>query len=140
MLWLHPILQALTTLLAIYVLRLGWKRFAANHLGRKAPFPWARHVLLGKIALLLWTAGFVGGASMAAIRFGGLAKTGDHFMIGCVMLVLIAIGFWTGLIMDRDRKKRAVLPLLHAANNTALVLLAFDQAYHGYRVILDWVL
>ncbi|MGE4469924.1 MAG: DUF4079 family protein [Desulfovibrio sp.] len=135
MLWFHPILSALTSLLAMYVFLLGLVRLRANHWGGSGVFRWKRHVLLGKIVYAAWTLGFVGGASMVWIHWPEAFLKGTHTQGGVAMLVLMAAGLATGLIMDRRKEKRTALPLIHAAVNILLLATAGFQAWTGWRIV-----
>lgn len=54
MVWMHPVLQVLATLVGLYALYLGRIRFQTAHLGRKAVFPWKAHIQWGAAALFVW--------------------------------------------------------------------------------------
>ena len=140
MLWFHPLLQALATLLALYVGLLGLIRFRANHLGRKAVFPWKRHVKLGIAVYALWTLGLIGGFIVTASSQAGIFAFEDHAETGLVMLGWMAAGLATGLFMDRSKAKRTYLPLAHGIINLVLLYLAVEQAITGIRIIRYWVL
>ncbi|PKN43499.1 MAG: DUF4079 domain-containing protein [Deltaproteobacteria bacterium HGW-Deltaproteobacteria-18] len=135
MLWIHPLLQLVATGLALYVLSLGWPRFQANHLGKKGKFMWAEHVRFGKYAHILWMSGLVLGLYAVAQHWGQNTITGNHYWIGQLMMPCIAGGYITGVIMDRNRKKRRYLPLAHAVFNTLAVLLALAEVVTGIGVI-----
>lgn len=139
MLWFHPLLQALTTLGALYVLFLGAHRFAAAHLGIKTVFAWKRHVFLGMGVLLLWLAGFTGGSVMAANTWGTEFVSGTHYWVGLAMATLIPVVFGTGLRMDMNKARRSRLPLFHGALGVALIALALTQAVTGIALIRTWI-
>jgi len=65
MLFIHPTIQILATLLALCVFYLGLHRFRALHFKQKVTFNWKRHVILGKIGLISWLTGMLGGTVMA---------------------------------------------------------------------------
>lgn len=140
MLWFHPILQLLTTLLALYVAFLGLNRFAAQHLKVKRTFLWKRHVALGKVAVLFWFAGFVGGLAVARMTWSVNFITGSHYQVALIMLPLMIFGYLSGVIMDASKQPRSTLPLLHAVNNMALLGMALYQVWSGWGVLKDFVL
>ncbi len=136
----HPVIQALTTTLAGYVLWLGLQRFQSQHLHRKIAFKWKSHVTLGTVALGLWLAGLIGGLIMVKIWWGGILITGSHGKTALFMLPLILFGLFSGLYMDHRKKKRSALPLLHGLNNLLLLILALYQAYTGWWVYSVYVI
>ncbi len=140
MLWFHPAIQALVTLLALYVFLLGLNRFLTQHFGIKRTFLWKRHVWLGKTVILLWFAGLVGGLLMARTAWSVNFITGRHYHVALIMLPLLIFGYLSGIIMDAHKKNRRFLPLLHALNNAALLILALYQFYTGWAVLKDFVL
>jgi hypothetical protein len=140
MLWIHPLLQLAATGLALYVLSLGWVRFQVNHLGKKGKFMWADHVRLGKYTHIMWMGGLVLGQYAVAQYWGDNGITGNHFLFGQLMMPCIAAGYVTGFIMDRNKKKRPYMPLVHGVFNMLAVLLALFQVVTGVVVIRDFML
>jgi uncharacterized membrane protein YozB (DUF420 family) len=140
MLWIHPLLQLAATGLAIYVLSLGLVRFQANHFGKRGKFMWAEHVKLGKITHILWMGGLVLGQFAVMQEWGNNGVTGNHFFIGQAIMPCIAGGYVTGWIMDRDRKKRRYMPLVHGVFNMVAVVLALAQVATGWLVIREFML
>ena len=140
MLWIHPLLQFTALLIAIYVLYLGYQRFAATRLGKKGPFAWKRHVRLGSLAIFIWLPGLGLGLLLAWLSWSNIAITGVHFVVAMIMIPFIIFGYTSGWVMDRHKAKRTVLPLLHGANNLLLVLLTLAQLGTGLLVIRDFVL
>ena len=140
MLFLHPVLQLSAILLALYVFFLGVQRFRSLHLKQKAKFNWKRHVLLGKITMLAWLAGMLGGAGMAYITWRGFLITGTHGKVALVMLPLILFGLFSGLYMNRKKKKRTLLPLVHGLNHMIVLALALYQIISGWWVLNAYVL
>jgi uncharacterized membrane protein YozB (DUF420 family) len=136
MLYIHPVWQTVTILLALYVLHLGWARFAFVHLGRKTGFNWKRHVFLGKAALYMWIYGALVGAAAAWVHWRRFGVTDDHFEIGVGIVFLALFGYWSGWRMDACKRKRKVLPLIHALCNTFLLILSFAAALTGSQVLL----
>ena len=136
----HPLLQALATLLAGYVLWLGVQRFRSVHWRQKVVFKWKAHVKLGTVALGSWLAGLAGGLTMARFWWHGFLVTGTHGKTALTMLPLLLFGLISGLYMNRHKKKRTLLPLLHGSNNLLLLALAGYQAYTGWWVYSIYVL
>jgi hypothetical protein len=130
----HPAWQFLVTLLAFYVLYLGFARFRILHLGHKTDFKWKRHVNLGYIVLGGWLLGGIGGFALSAVTWPGWLITGWHGYVGVLMTPFLVFGIISGMYMDRKKKKRKLLPLLHGLNNLFLLLLALLQAWTGYWV------
>ena len=123
MFWIHPIWQFATLVLAAYVLRLGWVRFAFLHFDRKGRFLWKRHVALGKAAIFMWVYGVPMGGAASWVKWRTFGVTGYHFYISIAIVILVVFGYSSGWYMDTYKKKRKALPLLHgAANFFALVL------------------
>jgi uncharacterized membrane protein YozB (DUF420 family) len=140
MLWFHPVLQCFATLVGLYAAFLGMQRFASRHLGKKMAFAWKRHVAVGLTAVVLWLGGMAGGLTVARLKWKVNFVTGDHYHIALVMLPLLLFALWSGLLMDRRRKARTMLPLLHGLGNLLLVTLAVTQVCTGWRVIKDFIL
>lgn len=139
MLYFHPLFQALATLLGLYALLLGVNRFRSNHLRQRAAFQWKRHVLAGRLTIGGWTLGMVGGLMMARMYWGATLITGPHWQTAFWMLPLLAFGYVSGEVMNRLKKPRTVLPLLHALNNVLLLALAVRQFFTGWQVLKDFV-
>ncbi|WP_018124241.1 DUF4079 family protein [Desulfovibrio oxyclinae] len=140
MLYFHPVFQAVATLLALYALTLGFRRFQFNHLKKRVAFNWKRHVFVGRLALGMWMLGMVGGLMMARIYWSTTLLTGLHWQVAFWMLPLILFGFATGEVMNRLKEPRKILPLLHGLNNLILICLALFQFYTGWHVLKDFVL
>lgn len=133
--WVHPVLQATATCGAVYVLFLGWQRFRRLHCKGSVTFAWKRHVLLGKTVLGLWCVGAILGVVVARLEWGAFFITGTHMEVGLWFVPLATVGFLTGNRLDRVRKRRFWLPLLHGATSTLLIALAATQAWTG-RIFL----
>jgi len=140
MLYLHPVVQFLATVLAMYVIYTGLQRFRSLHLHTKATFNWKRHVSLGIPVLLLWLIGLVGGFVVTRNVWYTNFITGYHAKAAVVMCPLIVIGMVTGFYMNRVKKRRSLLPLIHGLNNTMLLLLAIYQTYSGWQVLQKFVI
>ena len=135
MLLIHPIIQIVATLIAFYSLFLGFSRFRTLHLGKRGVFAWNRHVLVGKTALLLWTAGLFGGAAVTWLNTGSAFNPTPHANTALAMLPLIAFGFFTGVYMDKHKTQRKLLPMLHGLGNVVLLVLAGSQFFTGSRIV-----
>lgn len=142
MLWLHPLLQFMATILALYVLSLGWVRFQANHFssGTKAEFSWAEHVKYGKFVHIFWMSGLVLGLYMVGASWGQNAIMGTHYWVGQSMMLCIGGGYATGWMMDNRKQERKYLPMAHAFFNGLAVLLALIQVGTGFLVVREHLL
>ncbi len=140
MFFVHPIFQALGTLLAFYVLGLGISRFRMLHLQQKARFNWKLHVYLGITCACIWLMGICGGLYMVKTNWHGLLITGYHGKVGLLTVPFILFALISGLYMHIKKKKRLLLPLLHASLNLAMVLLALFQFYTGIYILQTYVL
>ncbi|MBN2332269.1 MAG: DUF4079 family protein [Deltaproteobacteria bacterium] len=140
MLWFHPAMQVPTIFLSLYVLYLGFQRFQAQHLKRRRPFAWQRHVLLGKVVICLWLLGMIGGFLMVHYTWHAFFITGDHARNAVLMLPLMLIGYATGWYMDRHKKRHPRLALVHGINNLLLVMLACSQIFEGGIVCMRYIL
>jgi hypothetical protein len=140
MLWIHPVLQTLAFLLSFSVLYLGWLRFQNSHLGRKALFPWKGHVRQGLAVMGVWCLGFVIGLGAAWESWHIVLVTGWHHRLALIMIPFLAFGLASGWVMDKRKKKRRWLPLLHGINNTLLVAATAVQLCTGVLVIRDFML
>jgi len=140
MLYLHPTVQFAATILAIYVIYTGLQRFRMLHLRNRAAFSWKLHVSMGSAVILLWSIGLVGGFVVTRDVWYTNFITGLHAKIAVVMCPLIVIGFATGFHMNRVKRKRILLPLIHGFNNTILFFLAIYQIYSGWQVMQKFVL
>lgn len=134
-LWIHPLMQAAATLLGIYVLHLGLQRARSNHLGQKVPFAWKNHVRWGRWAIGLWMLGTLGGIVVARLEWGVFLATGSHAQVGLVFFALALFGYLSGHIMDKKKKRRAALPLVHGLVNLTLVALALWQTWTGWAFL-----
>ena len=136
---IHPILQTLATILAIYVLVIGITRFQTLHLGKKKPFNRPRHILLGKIAMIALLIGIIGGLAVTFYNWRGFFITGTHGKTGIFLAPLILFGLITGYYMDKKKKKRKLLPLIHGIAGLIVICMAFYQGYTGiltYRMFV----
>jgi hypothetical protein len=140
LLWIHPIVQTATLVLALYVFRLGLARFASRHLGRSTPFRWNRHVTLGKAVVLVWAAGAVGGIGVTWVFFGKVFPGSTHFQVGLLMLPVLLVTWSTGNLMNRHRNRYRALPVVHVANNVLLLGLAFSQLFTGLGMVWRFVI
>ena len=137
---IHPIIQLLATLLALYVLLLGINRFRRLHLHQKTSFKWQLHVRLGTIVMLLWLAGMVIGLITVKINWHGLLITGSHGNRMFIILPLILFSLISGWYMHKRKIQRIVLPLIHGSLNVLLIILVLLQALSGWQVYKAFVL
>jgi hypothetical protein len=140
LLWIHPIAQGLTAVIALYVLWLGIQRFASRHLGKSTIFEWERHVLLGKVVVSVWALGAIGGTAATYIEYGKIFTESLHFRVGIAMLAALAVTWLTGTHMDRHRNASTVLPVVHLINNVILLVLFIVQAVTGIGIVFSALL
>ena len=140
MFYIHPVLQIIAILLSLYVYYLGFQRFRSAHLKQQAAFNWKRHMRLGITTLTVLLAGIAIGLTVVRISWHGFMVTGTHGQIGVTLIPVIMFGLISGLFMNKAKKKRTVLPLLHGINNTVLLLLALTQTATGGKIIRQFVL
>ena len=135
LLWVHPIVQSLIAVLALYVLWLGLARFASRHLGKKTVFKWDRHVRFGKLVAVVWALGGLGGLTITYITYGKIFTESLHFRIGIAILVLLIVTWLTGTRMDRRRGQSDILAVIHLANNALLLILIAIQLATGIGIV-----
>ncbi len=140
MFFILPLMQLSATLLALYVLQLGVARFRRLHLKQAKTFNWKRHVLLGKTATGLWFFGLLLGLVMARVNWHGLLITGIHGVHGLYIIPILCMGVFTGFYMEKGKKKRLLLPLIHAGVNLLVLAMALLQAASGWQVYNVFVL
>jgi len=140
MFYIHPALQFTGILFALFVFKLGIARFRMIHLKQKIRFKWKQHVRFGISATIIWLTGILGGLYIVKTSWYSFMITGLHAKIGLLMMPFILFAFVTGIYMDKNKKKRTVLPLVHGIFNTALLILAFVQIYTGVAVYRTYVL
>ncbi len=134
MVWIHPVLISLITVLAIYVTWLGVLRTCSLHFKRKIPFLWKRHVRLGTIVLFIWAVGAFLGLGGAYYAWNGTFIGELHAQVGLIMVPLAIIGYLTGAQLDKVKKRRKWLPIIHGVNNVLLLGLSFWQVYTGIEL------
>lgn len=140
MLAVHPIIQFLAILLALYVFSLGLQRFRFLHLQQKSIFRWKRHAALGKIALGLLLAGMLGGMAMVYVYWHGFLVMGIHGKVALAMVPFIIFGVGSGLYMDHKKKNRKLLTFIHGLNNLVVLVLALTQVVSGWWIYRSFVL
>ena len=96
--------------------------------------------MLGKIALICMLLGLLGGLAIVRLTWHGFFVTGWHAYIGLCMAPLLVFGLVSGWQMDKVKKKRPALPLVHGICNLLVVVLALAQAYTGAMAFRMFVL
>ena len=119
---------------------LGVQRFGYLHLNKKMVFRWKRHVTLGYISLGTCLVGLVFGMAVVYVHWHGFLITGTHATIALVMVPFLIFGLVSGAHMDRNRRKRKALPLIHGASNLVALLLSLVQVVSGWWVYKVFVL
>ena len=133
--WIHPVIMAATMVAGLYVLHLGYCRCLSLHFGKRVSFNWKLHVLAGTVVLALWTIGPVMGLFGAQVVWGGTFIAKNHAWLGLAMLPLAVIGYVTGRMLDKIRRRRKWLPMIHGLNNLLLVGLSLMQVYTGWGLL-----
>ena len=100
-------------------------------------FPWKQHVKLGTLALVLWILGALG-FYVTLDLFGSTHITGLHAELAWPIIGLAILGLITGYIMNRYKKKRKILPLIHGTINVLLIILVAVECYTGVQVWKDF--
>lgn len=139
MLWLHPVIQFLAVAMGFYVLFLAWPRFKALHLGKTGKFEWKKHAFWGRIIIIVLLGGYVLGRVAVQSEWGMSPVFMKHNQAAMIMVPFLIIAYLTGSILDRKKKKRFWLPVVHGINNLTLLGLGLYQAYTGYYIILNFV-
>ncbi len=137
---IHPMVQLSATLFALYALLLGINWFRRFHLKQKIMFNWQHHVRFGSIALLLWLLGLIVGLLVAKQYWHGVLITGSHGDRLFFILPLIVAGLFSGWYMDKRKKQRVFLPLIHGGINVVLIILVLLQTLSGWQVYKAFVL
>ena len=140
MFYIHPVLQFTGILFALFVFKLGIARFRMIHLKQKMRFNWKQHVRFGISATIIWLTGIFGGLYIVKTSWYSFMITGLHAQIGLLMIPFIIFALVTGIYMDKNKKKRTVLPLVHGVFNTVMLILAFVQIYTGIAVYRTYIL
>lgn len=133
LLWLHPVMQVFALFLGLFAMWQGAQRVAMNYFKKKMIFPWKSHVRWGSLAMILWIAGAFGFYVTHAV-FGETHITGAHAELAWVIIVLCLVGLFTGAVMDRRKKRRFWLPIVHGCLNVLLLVLVLYECYLGYQI------
>lgn len=94
-------------------------------------------VKLGTLALVLWILGALG-FYVTLDLFGSTHITGLHAELAWPIIGLAILGLITGYIMNRYKKKRKILPLIHGTINVLLIILVAVECYTGVQVWKDF--
>lgn len=130
--WVHPLTQGLAVIIGLLAMWQGVIRVRML-CGQKVIFPWRDHVRWGTIGLLLWTAGAYG-FYVTHSYFGGTHITGIHATLAWPIMGLSILGLITGYIMNKYKRKRFWLPLIHGCGNTILMLLVLYECWTGLEL------
>ena len=137
LLWLHPLIQAGAALIGFWAMWQGIKRVQML-LGKKIIFPWKQHVKLGTWGLCLWTLGALAFYTTHAV-FGRAHITGLHAYLAWPIIALSLFGLASGYVMDRRKKKRKWLPMMHGLSNSILVCLVLVECWTGIKLCFQWL-
>ena len=89
---------------------------------------------------MAWLAGVLGGIIVVKLYWHGFLITGTHGKMALVMVPFIIFGLVSGLYMNRNKKERRTLPLLHGLNNLIVLVLALAQVVSGWWVYRAFVM
>lgn len=131
LLWSHPVIQILALILGCFAMYQGWRRVQMNYMKKRVIFNWKSHVRWGTLCLCLWIFGAFGFYITLSI-FGATHITGVHAELAWYILALCVAGLCTGIIMDRKKRKRFWLPIIHGIINVALLILVIWECWTGY--------
>lgn len=134
MLLVHPVMQGIGILVALYAFATGVQRFRSVHLKQKTPFAWKRHVLAGRIAFGVLITGFVVGLVMVRVHWGQNLMTLGHGKMALVTLPFIIFGFLSGQRLSGKGGRKDILRIVHGLNNIVVVVLLLNQARLGIEV------
>lgn len=134
LLWLHPTVQVFALLIGLYAMWQGIQRVEMVYMKKKIIFPWKSHVHLGSLAMILWLFGGLGFYTTHTI-FGGTHITGSHAYVAWIIFAFCIFGLANGYIMNKYKKKRKWLPIVHGVANAILIILVLYECYTG---ILLW--
>ena len=95
---------------------------------------------MGEVALVAWLAGVLGGMTVVKYYWYGFLITGTHGRVALIMVPFIIFGLVSGLYMNRNKKERRALPLIHGLNNLIVLVLALAQVVTGWGVYRTFVL
>jgi len=90
--------------------------------------------------MLALLGGMMGGMTMVYLYLHGFLITGFHGKVALVMALFIIFGSASGLYMNRNKKKRTALPMIHGLSNFILLIFALTQVITGWRVYMQFVL
>lgn len=137
LMWFHPIVQFLALFIGLYALWQGWLRVRMTVFKKKVIFPWKSHVRMGTLAMILWMIGGLGFYTTHTI-FGETHITEIHADVAWVIFALCAFGLINGAIMDKYKKQRHWLPVIHGVANTILVAIAIFECCNGISVLKNF--
>jgi hypothetical protein len=138
LLWFHPVMQVAAVFAGLWAVRQGITRIRMTLLGAKIIFPWRQHVRIGSLALILWTLGALAFYGTHAV-FGYAHITGLHAWLAWPVMFLSLFGLLSGHVMDRRKKKRALLPIAHGIANGILICLVFAECVTGVMLCFQFL-
>ncbi|MCT4533915.1 hypothetical protein [Halodesulfovibrio sp.] len=138
-LYIHPAIQITGIVFGYIALYWGMKRFLKVHNDMSFLFPWKRHVLFGKIAVLLWTIGIGVGIYYTHAEWNNYRLTEEHYRVGMASIPLLLATFVSGYWMDVVKKKRQSFCVAHGVVGLFLCVLVFIQIITGIQVFFLFV-
>lgn len=130
--WSHPLTQIFALLVGLVAFLYGFMDFLRRHCGKKILFPWKKHVRWGTLALILWMFGTISGFTLTWVGYDTIFITDEHAYVGVTIFFLAIASLFTGFIMDKYKKNRKKLPIIHGIINLILIILVLWQAVTGH--------
>lgn len=138
-LYVHPVIQFTGIAFGFFALLWGIKRFLIVHRKLKLVFPWKQHVLYGKIAIFLWLLGLGVGGYFTPAEWTNYRIMGIHHIGGMIVFPLMFGTFLTGYWMERFKKKRVYLCMVHGVVGFLLCTFVFFQIITGVQIFTLFV-
>ena len=151
----HPIIGAIATLIGIFTFYLAINRITQKHFaktalvskciakykekhnGKPPLFMWKRHVFWGSIAFVFWYIAIILGFYFAYTEFGGsvfenaFVTPTTHYMLAIFITVLGIFAYGSGVLLNKNKGKYKILPIAHGLACTTIVVMAIIVCING---------
>lgn len=132
--YLHPVFQAIATVLGLCALWQGWQRAKSRHFGSRSNFSWTGHARVGRLAIVLWLIGGV--VAIVFIGLGGmLLRPVPHVFVGWTFIPVALFVYASGWKLEQSGGRRKGLAVTHGLAGLALVLAALFQGVSGALMV-----
>ncbi|OBQ46650.1 hypothetical protein [Halodesulfovibrio spirochaetisodalis] len=138
-LYIHPLIQVVGMVFGYSALYWGIKRFLMAHNSMSHSFPWKKHVLYGKVAIVLWLVGIIVGVHFTVAEWSFYHLTGEHFYVGMAAIPFLFATLGTGYWLELYKKKRTYLCVFHGVLGLVLCALTVIQVITGVQVFMLFV-